>query len=187
MPTPRFLEGRHVIVTGAGRGIGRAIALRLAAEGAAVSLMGRRLAPLEETVDRIEGSASAFTCDIRQQSQVDAAFEAAAAAHGPIYALVANAGIGGANEPGEADRFEDIVSTNLTGTYWCLRAAQRHLLGGPDPRHLVVIASILGRLRGARVYRLLRVEDRALRAGPGDGDGGRRRQRAVQRGGAGLG
>jgi len=145
MPTARSLQGRHVIITGAGTGIGRAIALRLAGEGAAVSLMGRRLGPLNETGAQLAGAWGAYTCDIRQRDEVDASFASAAAAHGPVYALIANAGVGGANEPGEADRFEDIVGTNLTGTYWCLRAAQRHLAAGPDPRHLVVIASILGR------------------------------------------
>jgi NAD(P)-dependent dehydrogenase (short-subunit alcohol dehydrogenase family) len=63
-----------------------------------------------------------------------------------VFALVANAGIGGPNEPGPKDRFEDLVATNLSGTYACLRAAQRHLAAGPDARHLVVIASVLARI-----------------------------------------
>ena len=65
---------------------------------------------------------------------------------GPIHALVANSGIGGPNADGPDDRFAEIVHTNLFGTYWCIRAARRHLSEGPEPRHVVVIASILARI-----------------------------------------
>jgi NAD(P)-dependent dehydrogenase (short-subunit alcohol dehydrogenase family) len=132
-------EGRHVVVSGAGTGIGRAIALRLGAEGARLTLLGRRRGPLEETAARCGGTVQ--VCDIQDKASVDAAFDAA----GPIHALVANAGIGGPNEPGEQDRFVDLVSTNLVGTYHCLRAAQRNLVAGPAPRQFVVTASILAR------------------------------------------
>jgi NAD(P)-dependent dehydrogenase (short-subunit alcohol dehydrogenase family) len=72
--------------------------------------------------------------------------DAAAAAHGPVHAFVAVSGIGGPNEPGDGDRWDDLVATNLSGTYWCLRAAQRNLAAGPETRHLVVISSILARI-----------------------------------------
>lgn len=139
---------QHFLVTGAGTGIGRAIALRLAQEGAVLSLLGRREAPLRETADLIEAAGSKAwvgTADIRDRAQVDAAVEAAAAAQGPLRGLIANAGVGGPNEPGPEDRFDDLIQTNLVGTYSCLRAAQAHLVPGPDRRHLVIIASILGR------------------------------------------
>lgn len=137
------------MVTGAGTGIGRAIALRLAREGAQITLLGRRVSLLEETAGliRAAGGQPAFLqhCDVRDQAVVDASFAAAAAANGPIDALVADAGVGGPNEPGPEDRFLDLVQTNLVGTYFSLRAAQRHLAPGPRTRHLVVISSILGR------------------------------------------
>ena len=66
--------------------------------------------------------------------------------NGPLHGVVANAGIGGPNGPGDGDRFDDIVQTNLVGTYSTLRAVERHLVPGPDSRHMVVIASILGRI-----------------------------------------
>jgi NAD(P)-dependent dehydrogenase (short-subunit alcohol dehydrogenase family) len=65
--------------------------------------------------------------------------------------MVANSGIGGANHPGPEDRFDDLVATNLNGTYYCLRAAQAHLAPGPKTRHMVVISSILGRF-GVAAY-----------------------------------
>jgi NAD(P)-dependent dehydrogenase (short-subunit alcohol dehydrogenase family) len=119
----------HVAVTGAGTGIGIAIASRLVAEGARVSALARDASRL----DVGEGHA----CDIRDRGEVEAVFDRI----GPLDALVANAGIGGPNEPGAGDRFEDLVATNLTGTYWCARAAQRQ-----GVRHVVVIASILARI-----------------------------------------
>lgn len=141
--------GRTFVVTGAGTGIGRAIAQRLASDGARVALMARDASRLTETADAIReagGEASVHACDIRDGAQVDAAFDAAAAALGPFTGLVANAGIGGENLPGPEDRFFDIVETNLVGTYRCLRATQRHLAAGPEARHLVVISSILARI-----------------------------------------
>ena len=139
---------RSIVVTGAGTGIGRAIALRLASSGTQIALMARSVDRLQSTATDIQaagGTASVHGCDIRDKAQVDAAFAAAAEALGPLHGLVANSGIGGPNEPGPQDRFEDLVQTNLVGTYHCLRAAQRHLADGPDARHMVVISSILGR------------------------------------------
>jgi NAD(P)-dependent dehydrogenase (short-subunit alcohol dehydrogenase family) len=137
-------EGRHVVVTGGGVGIGRAIATRLAEEGARLTLLARDLDRLEAVAGDIGARAAA--CDIRERSAVDEAFAEAAAAQGPIHALVANSGVGGPNEDGEDDRFDDLVATNLSGTYYCARAALRHLAQGPDTRHLVVVASILARI-----------------------------------------
>jgi NAD(P)-dependent dehydrogenase (short-subunit alcohol dehydrogenase family) len=136
---------RHIVVTGAGRGIGKAIALRLARDGARLSLLARGEDALTETAAEI-GGAFVHAVDIRDGAKVDAAFAAAADANGPIHALVANSGSGGPNEPGDGDRFFDLVQTNLVGTYQCVRAAQRRLAPAPDRRDIVVIASILARI-----------------------------------------
>jgi ketoreductase len=140
---------RHVVVTGAGTGIGRAIALRLAGKDVSLGLVARDSKRLEATAElvRARGArATALACDIRDRAAVDAAFNALARAHGPLHVLVANAGIGGPNEPGARDRFDELVATNLAGTYSCLRAAERHLAAGPGARHLVVVSSILARI-----------------------------------------
>jgi NAD(P)-dependent dehydrogenase (short-subunit alcohol dehydrogenase family) len=139
------VEGRHVVVTGAGRGIGKAIALRLARDGARLSIFARGEDALRATAEEA-GGGFVRAVDIRDVRQVDDAFAAAAEENGPIHALVANSGIGGPNEPGEGDRFDDLVATNLVGTYRCIRAAQRSLSPGPDRRDVVVIASILARI-----------------------------------------
>ena len=139
---------KHVVVSGAGTGIGRAIALRLAGDGAAVTLVGLEGAQLEETATLIDGPAHVEPCDIRTRQDVDEAFERATDALGPIHALVAVSGIGGANAEGDegGDRFDELVRTNLNGTYYCVRAALRHLAPGPEARHVVVISSILARI-----------------------------------------
>jgi ketoreductase len=147
--TPRRQQNQHIAVTGASAGIGRAIALRLAAEGAMLSLLARREAELEETaaLAREAGSpgVTVAPCDLCDRASIDAAFASGAAVHGPLRGAVANAGVGGPNAPGDEDRFELLVQTNLVGTYHCLRAAQRHL-ASDGPRHLVVMSSILGRI-----------------------------------------
>ena len=149
MPTLLRHQGEHFIVTGAGTGIGRAIALRLAQEGATLSLLARDTTRLEVTARAAmkagAGAVHLGPCDIRDRRTVDDAFDECANVMGPIRGLVANAGIGGPNEPGRGDRFDDLVQTNVVGTYSCLRAAQRHLEPGPTTRHLVVVSSILGR------------------------------------------
>ena len=139
---------QHFLVTGAGTGIGRAIALRLAAEGASVSLLARNTARLQETAAAVLEAGAPLAhvvgADIRDRAAVDAAVDAAAEALGPLRGIIANSGIGGPNSPGEGDRFDDLIATNLVGTYSCLRAAQRNL-AADGSRHMVIIASILGR------------------------------------------
>jgi ketoreductase len=133
---------RHLVVTGASAGIGRAVALRLAGDGARLTLLARRLELLEAVAEEAGGGHIA-SCDIRDRAAVDRAIEEAAAAQGPIFGLVACSGIGGPNAPGPDDRFGDLVATNLVGTYNCVRAVERHLV---DAGRLVLISSILARI-----------------------------------------
>jgi NAD(P)-dependent dehydrogenase (short-subunit alcohol dehydrogenase family) len=123
---------RQVVVTGAGTGIGAAIAQRLRADGLHVVGLARDAERVAPNVDR------AIACDIRDAGQVEAAF---AQLEAPLYALVANAGIGGENHPGPDDRWDDIVETNLSGTYRTIRAALP--LGA---ERVVVTSSILARI-----------------------------------------
>ena len=127
------LEGKHAVVTGAGTGIGRAIAQRLAAEGARLTLLARDESRLRD----VAPGATVRSLDIRDRDAVFAAFDE------PLDILVANAGIGGENVTPDGDRWDDIVGTNLTGTYWCCRAAEPLL---PDGGRIVVTSSILARI-----------------------------------------
>lgn len=147
----RFSE-RHVAISGAGTGIGRAAAIRLATEGADVTLIGRRIDPLVEAAARVEeagGRARWASVDVRDAAALEAALDASVAAYGPLHAFVANAGVGGPNRPsrpgGASDRFDEIVGINLIGTYHSLRVAQRHLATGRTT-HLLSVASVLGRI-----------------------------------------
>lgn len=167
-PLSERQKGRHALVTGAGTGIGRSIALRLAAEGAFISIVARDEGKLKATAEAARelgasGRLHIAAGDIRDESSVAKSFEAAVEAFGPLDIVVANAGIGGSNGPGfqskgEPDRFHDLVATNLNGTYHTFRAAIPHLRprsasgedveneDGGHRRHLVAVASILARI-----------------------------------------
>lgn len=141
-------KGQHYIVTGGGSGIGKAIAIRLASEGAKVSLMARNVERLQTVVDEIVqsgGEARCFGCDITDQSMVQNSVNDAVATFGPLRGVIANSGVGGANFPGENDRFDIVVQTNVYGTYHTLRAAEKHLILDDQPTHMVVISSCLAR------------------------------------------
>jgi len=143
------MKPSHIVVTGAGSGIGRAIAQRLDQDGAQLSLFGRRLNALEETAGLLKGSAYCASLDISDREAVQASFAQAAQNNGPIRSLIANAGVGGANSPNDegGDRFDELIDINLRGTYYSLRAAQENLAESTTgTRQLIVISSILARI-----------------------------------------
>jgi len=139
------LSGRVAVVTGAGTGIGRAIALRLSARGAAVALLGRTRATLEAVAGEAKGETRVITCDVQLRTSVDAAFAEAARGFGPLSIAVANAGIGGPNDLGGGDRWDAIVRTNLDGAYFTLRAFEAQLAGGSAYKHAIVMSSCVAR------------------------------------------
>jgi NAD(P)-dependent dehydrogenase (short-subunit alcohol dehydrogenase family) len=90
-----ILDGRIAIVAGAGRGFGRAIAERLAAEGAQVALLARSQGQIEEVAAAIGPSALAVACDVTDPASVEQAIEMVEATLGPVDILVSNAGVPG--------------------------------------------------------------------------------------------
>lgn len=150
MSTDVALAGRHALVTGAARGIGAAIARRLAAEGARLTLLGRDLGALQRFAATLPGSAAAkpLACDVTDAAQVAAAFDAARAAHGPLAILVNNAGQAATAPLAKTDEamWARMLAVNLTGTFLCTRAALPDMLAARAGR-IVNIASTAG-LRG---------------------------------------
>ena len=139
------LAGRVAVVTGAGSGIGRAIAIELSRHGAAVGLIGRTRGTLEAVAGEAKGETCIATADVRERGSVDAAFDAVRARFGPLHVVVANAGAGGPNGPGPGDRWDEIVRTNLDGAYFTLRAFERNLAPDAGWTHAVVISSCVAR------------------------------------------
>jgi NAD(P)-dependent dehydrogenase (short-subunit alcohol dehydrogenase family) len=118
---------RIALVTGAGSGVGRAVALRLARDGWSVALAGRRAAPLEETAALIEGAeAFAVPTDVGDPAAVDALFARINERFGRLDLLFNNAGTGAPPVPVDELPVEEwlrVVHANLTGAYLCARAA----------------------------------------------------------------
>ena len=141
-------EGRHALITGGGTGIGAATARMLSSVGAKVSLLGRRIEPLQAIADEI--GASAFTCDVTDRAGQEAAFNQARAANGPLDFVILNAGIGDsapfARTPRET--WDAIIATNLTAVFDGAQLALADLLDG-DGKRLIVVASVAGLKGGA--------------------------------------
>lgn len=123
-----LLAGRSALVTGGGSGIGAGLALRLAAQGARVMLLGRKQEKLDAVQRQIAdagGTAATMSCDVRDYAKVEAAVQAAIAAHGGLDILV-NSAAGNFLAPAatlSANGFRTVVDIDLCGTFNCCRAA----------------------------------------------------------------
>lgn len=141
------VAGKVAWVTGAGRGIGRAIALELAARGAKVLVTGKSERTIGEAVGEIAyqgGVARHFVANVCEPDALEAAARRAVELWGSLDIVVANAGIGGptplADDP---QRAVDVVQTNLLGTIFTFRAAALAMTG---PGSLIALSSVLGKV-----------------------------------------
>jgi len=131
-------QSRIAIVTGAGSGIGRAVALALIEHAWIVALLGRRLDKLEETAALAgsPGAAAPFVCDVADEASVHGVFAAVAARFGRIDLLFNNAGTGAPPVPIEdltLAQWRRVVDTNLTGAFLCTQAAVRAMKAQDPP------------------------------------------------------
>jgi 3-oxoacyl-[acyl-carrier protein] reductase len=131
------IVGRSVLVTGGNRGIGLAIARRLAADGDSVTVTSRSGEPVE--------GLSVVQCDVRDAASVDAAFGVIEQEQGPVEVLIANAGITKDQLLAlmKEDAFTDVLDTNLTGAYRVARRAVRGMMKMRRGR-MIFISSVVG-------------------------------------------
>lgn len=120
------LSERVAIITGGGRGIGRAIALSFAEQGASVVIAARTLSEIDETAELISssgGQAFPIACDVADEEQVEALISATIVQYGKIDILVNNAGVGNLRPVYAIPKqsFESVLAVNLVGTFLCTK------------------------------------------------------------------
>lgn len=148
--TNQPLAGQVAVITGAGRGIGRAIASTLAELGAHTVLCGRSREALEQTAVAIKnagGKTSAILCDVTDLHSVESLAERVDHAFHRLDILVNNAGISGVGEPLHRlapDHWERIMNTNLRGVYYCIRSLAPIMIKARSG-HIINISSLAGK------------------------------------------
>ena len=143
----RPLEDRIVVVTGAARGIGKAIARRLTEEGARVAIIDIDVDGAMQAAAEIGANTMAFGADITSEADVERVFGQIITEFGGLHILVNNAGIVGSDTPVHDLQVADwdrVLDVNLKGTFLCSRAAVRHMK--PNKRGVIAsMASISGK------------------------------------------
>lgn len=141
------MQGKVAIVTGASRGIGEAIATKLAQEGAKVVLASRKLPGLEEVAAKIGENAFPIACHTGKEDAVDALIEQTVAKFGQVDVLVNNAATNpyfGPMMNVEWGAWDKTFEVNVKGYFACSRAVVRHLLARKAKGSIVNVSSVLG-------------------------------------------
>lgn len=138
---------KTILITGAGTGIGKATAIKLASEGYAIILAGRRMEPLEAVKAELQGEGHiALSLDVSDKLAIRHGLAEAMTEGRELYAVFANAGIGGSNAYGEKDRWEEIIDINLSGAYYTVMESLSYLRKSSSPyKHILVTSSCLAR------------------------------------------
>lgn len=145
-------ESRTCLVTGAGQGVGRAIALALSARGHRVALVARGAERLEAVAAELAGPALVVPADLTDAAQLDAAFATVEREWGPVEVLVANAGSGAAAPLVDTtdEAWQNALELNLTAPFRCIRRALPSMLEASWGR-IVVVASVVAKRGEAQV------------------------------------
>jgi len=144
------IKDQVAVLTGAGRGIGAAIAQKLAGMGAVVVLCGRTRGNLESTaatIARDGGRAEVAECDVTNVASVEAISAGVGQTFGRLDILVNNAGIGGFGGPlhgMQPEQWDAVLNTNLRGVYYCIRA-MAPLMIQRRSGHIINISSLAGK------------------------------------------
>jgi len=138
------LRGRKILVTGAARGIGSALARRLHERGARVALAGLEPDQLEATASELD--APWWYCDVSDRSLVDDVVDDAARALGGLDVVVANAGVVamGKPDPGDAQLYRDIVDTNLNGVWHTIASTVPSIIRKGRGGSIILVSSMQG-------------------------------------------
>ncbi len=141
-----LLEDSHVVVTGGGTGLGRAMAMRCAELGAAVTINGRREEPLETTVSDIReagGTAEGISTNVRDVDSVNEFFDEAEERQGPVTHLINNAAANflAAAEDISPNGFDAIIKTNLYGSFYCTQACGKRWIDREEGGVVLSIAT----------------------------------------------
>lgn len=147
-PHVHGIAGQTAIVTGASRGLGKAIAVELAAAGARVACVARDAAKLEETIGEIAalgGDATALACDVKDRPSVGNLVDGLAEQWGRLDILVNNAGVTRDTLLPRMtdDEWDDVITTNLTGAFLFARAVSQHMMRARYGR-IVNVSSVSG-------------------------------------------
>jgi NAD(P)-dependent dehydrogenase (short-subunit alcohol dehydrogenase family) len=141
------LAGKVALITGASRGLGKAMALALAGEGASIALVARDRDALQKTAEEVWGvgaGAQVFRADVTSEEQVLRLEKEVTAAFGPIHILINNAGINVRKHLVDftLDEWRSVVDTSLTSTFLMCRAFLPHMKGSGYGR-IINLASIM--------------------------------------------
>lgn len=140
------LEGKVAVITGAGQGLGRAIAIGFAKEGAKVALAARTASSLDEVVEEIRkngGQAIAVPTDVSKIADVENLFDKAVEEFGKVDILVANAGV---SRPAmlwkmTQEQWDEVINIHLKGTFNCMQAAAKRMMDQKSGKIITVTSS----------------------------------------------